>query len=59
VLGTYAAKQSELEEAVRLMTEGRVRVDGWVTAFPLSEGETAFRRMLAAEGEDIKAVLEP
>ena len=59
VLGTYAAKPSELAAAVHLMAEGRVHVDGWVKAFPLDDGVHAFRRMLAAEGDDVKAVLQP
>jgi len=41
------------------MATGRVDVQSWVHPFPLAEGETAFRRMLAAQGDDIKAVLLP
>ncbi len=59
VLGTYAATQSELAEALALMADGRVDVTSWPTVFPLDEGVTAFHRMLAAEGADLKAVLVP
>ena len=59
VFGSYTATQRELEEAVHLMAEGRISVDDWVQAFPLEEGVDAFRRMLAAEGNDVKAVLQP
>ena len=59
VFGSYTAAQAELEEAVRLLAEGRISVDDWVKTFPLDEGVEAFRRMLAAEGNDIKAVLQP
>lgn len=55
VLGTYAATQPELAEALALMP--RLDVTSWPTVFPLADGAEAFRRMHAAEG--IKAVLVP
>jgi L-iditol 2-dehydrogenase len=59
VLGTYAATQDELDEAVGLMASGRVDVTSWPALFPLDAGVEAFRRMLAARGADLKAVLCP
>jgi len=59
VLGTYAAKLEELRQALDLMASGRVDALTWVKRFPLEEGVTAFRRMLAAKGDDIKAVICP
>lgn len=59
VLGTYAATIDELKLSLDLMAAGKVDALSWVKRFPLSEGVTAFRRMLAAKGDDIKAVVCP
>lgn len=59
VLGTYAAKIEELRAALDLMAAGQVDALSWTQPFPLAEGVTAFRRMLAAHGRDIKAVVCP
>jgi threonine dehydrogenase-like Zn-dependent dehydrogenase len=59
VFGTYAAKLDELSQALDLMATGRVDALSWVQSFPLEEGAVAFRRMLAAQGTDLKAVLCP
>jgi threonine dehydrogenase-like Zn-dependent dehydrogenase len=59
VLGTYAAKIEELAHALQLMASGQVDALSWVQRFPLEEGVTAFKRMLAAKGNDIKAVICP
>lgn len=59
VLGTYAAKIEELQHALGLMASGQVDARSWVQRFPLADGVTAFKRMLAAEGADIKAVICP
>lgn len=59
VFGSYAAKISELEAAVQLMETKQVDVQSWVKTFALNEGVTAFNRMLAAERDDVKAVLVP
>lgn len=59
VFGTYAATLSDMEEAVRLMENGDIRTQEWVQTFPLDDGVNAFRRMLAGEDQDIKAVLIP
>ncbi|MCW5549454.1 MAG: alcohol dehydrogenase catalytic domain-containing protein [Opitutaceae bacterium] len=59
VLGTYAATIEELKQALDLMAAGKIETLSWVQRFPLEEGVTAFRRMLAAKGADIKAVVCP
>ena len=59
VLGTYAAKISELQHALDLMASGRVDALSWVKRFPLKDSATAFQRMLAAKGDDVKAVVCP
>ncbi len=59
IYGTYAAHPHELEQALDLMADGRVDVQSWVHAFPLADGVEAFHRMLAAQGDDLKAVLIP
>jgi L-iditol 2-dehydrogenase len=59
IYGSYAANLNELQQALGLMATGQVDVQSWVHTFPLDEGEVAFRRMLAAQGDAIKAVLIP
>ena len=59
VQGSYAATMAELQLSVDLLAQGKVDGSSWIKAFPLDEGVTAFNRMLAAEGDDIKAVLCP
>lgn len=59
VLGTYAATIEELKQALNLMAAGKIETLSWVQRFSLEDGVTAFRRMLAAKGADIKAVVCP
>lgn len=59
VLGTYAATIEELRQALDLMSAGKVDALSWVQRFSLTDGVTAFQRMLAAKGADIKAVVCP
>jgi threonine dehydrogenase-like Zn-dependent dehydrogenase len=59
VQGSYAASLDELQLAVSLLASGRVKTTDWVKTFPLVDGVEAFHRMLAAQGDDIKAVLIP
>lgn len=59
VLGTYAAKLEEMQTALELMAAGKVDVSSWPEVFPLDRGVEAFRRMLAAQGNDIKAIIKP
>ncbi len=57
--GSYAASMAELKTAVGLLANGQVDGKSWIKTFPLIEGVEAFHRMLAAQGDDIKAVLLP
>ncbi|HEY0009865.1 MAG TPA: alcohol dehydrogenase catalytic domain-containing protein [Tepidisphaeraceae bacterium] len=57
IFGTYSARLSELKEALQLIDTGQVDVTTWVQTFPLQESVHAFQRMLAAKGNDIKAVI--
>jgi hypothetical protein len=41
------------------MSAGKVDALSWVKRFSLVDGVTAFQRMLAAKGDDIKAVVCP
>jgi L-iditol 2-dehydrogenase len=59
VQGSYAASLDELAIAVDLLATGRVEGETWVKMFALTDGVEAFNRMLAAHGDDIKAVLIP
>ncbi len=59
VFGTYAATIAELREALDLMAAGKVDALSWVQRFALADGVTAFNRMLAAKGADLKAVICP
>lgn len=59
VFGTYAATIAELRQALDLMAAGKVDALSWVQRFPLADGVTAFNRMLAAKGADLKAVICP
>lgn len=59
VLGSYAASIEELQQALDLMATGQVDARSWIKRFSLEEGVAAFHRMLAARGDDIKAVVCP
>lgn len=59
VFGSYAATIDELQHALNLMSEGKVDAESWVQRFSLEDGVEAFQRMLAAKGNDIKAVVCP
>jgi threonine dehydrogenase-like Zn-dependent dehydrogenase len=59
VQGSYAASLDELKVAVDLLASGKVDGSSWIKTFPLAEGVEAFEKMLAAEGDNIKAVLLP
>jgi L-iditol 2-dehydrogenase len=59
VQGSYAATLDELKIAVDLLASGQVDGTSWIKTFPLVEGVEAFRRMLSAQGDNIKGVLLP
>lgn len=59
VIGSYAASIEELQHALDLMSEGKIDAQSWIQRFSLEDGVEAFQRMLAAKGNDIKAVVCP
>jgi L-iditol 2-dehydrogenase len=59
VFGSYAARLSELQEALDLLASGMVNTMSWSRLFSLDDGVEAFQSMLAAEGKNIKAVVVP
>jgi threonine dehydrogenase-like Zn-dependent dehydrogenase len=59
VLGSYAATMDDMRTALGLMAGGKVDPLPWVQRFPIDRGVEAFDRMLAASGDDVKAVIEP
>lgn len=59
VQGSYCASLDELKVAVGLLASGQVDGLSWIKKFALTEGVDAFQRMMAAQGDDIKAILLP
>ena len=59
VLGSYAATMDDMRQALGLMAAGDVDPLPWVQRFPIERGVEAFERMLAARGDDVKAVIVP
>jgi len=48
-----------MRTALDLMATGKVDPLPWVQRFPIERGVEAFDRMLAAKGDDVKAVIVP
>jgi threonine dehydrogenase-like Zn-dependent dehydrogenase len=59
ILGTYAAKRPELQQALDLMEQGKVDVTSWTETAPLDDAVAVFRRMLQPAATDIKAIFLP
>lgn len=59
VHGTYGAKIDDLRVALGLLASGAISTHGWTKTSDLADGQALFRRMLAAQGDDIKGVLLP
>lgn len=57
VMGSYAATQQDMEDALALIAAGKVDVGSWVHYYPLAEGRQAFYDMMAAKGDHIKSVI--
>jgi L-iditol 2-dehydrogenase len=57
VLGSYSGDMEDAAQAVDLLSSGELDMDSWTKSFPLEKGDVAFERMLAAKGDDIKAVI--
>ncbi|MFN4132757.1 MAG: alcohol dehydrogenase catalytic domain-containing protein [Candidatus Hadarchaeales archaeon] len=59
VMTSYGAAPRDLAEALALLSEKRVKIDGLIThRFRLSEAQKAFS-MVAAGGECLKVIIEP
>lgn len=57
VMGSYAATQQDMEEALALIEAGKVDVASWVHYYPLQDGKKAFFDMMAAKHNHIKSVI--
>jgi threonine dehydrogenase-like Zn-dependent dehydrogenase len=57
VMGSYAATQQDMEEAVELIASGKVDVGSWVHYYDLDQGKIAFFDMMEAKGNHIKSVI--
>lgn len=57
VIGSYAATQKDMEEALLLISEGKVDVGSWVHYYTLDRGREAFFDMLEARDNHIKSVI--
>ncbi|GAB3246471.1 2,3-butanediol dehydrogenase [Larkinella harenae] len=57
VLGTYAATQQEMGEALALIASGRVDVTSWVHYYSIENGVAAFHDMMMAKDEHVKSVI--
>lgn len=57
VMGSYAATQADLREALDLIASGQADVSSWVNYYRLEDGIDAFFNMMKAERAHIKSVL--
>lgn len=57
VMGSYAATQSDMKEALALIAAGKADVSSWVHYYPLEKGRDAFFNMMEAKGNHIKSVI--
>jgi L-iditol 2-dehydrogenase len=57
VMGSYAATQQDIEEAVALIASNKVDVSSWVHYYALEDGQAAFFNMMEAKGNHIKSVI--
>ncbi|MBX3253212.1 MAG: alcohol dehydrogenase catalytic domain-containing protein [Chitinophagaceae bacterium] len=57
VMGSYAATQQDMEEALALITDGKVDVTSWIHYYTLENGRQAFFDMMEAKDHHIKSVI--
>jgi len=57
VMGSYAATQQDMEDALVLIAEQKVDMASWVHYYSLEQGKDAFMDMLEARGNHIKSVI--
>jgi len=59
VRGAFAYSPLNFVEAIRLLDEGKVRLDPWIVEAPLTEGGQWFDRLIDAPGDVSKVLLIP
>jgi L-iditol 2-dehydrogenase len=57
VMGSYAATQQDIEEAVALIALHKVDVSSWVHYYDVEDSQAAFFDMMEAKGSHIKSVI--
>lgn len=57
VMGSYAATQQDMKEALVLIAAGKVDVSSWVHYYSIEKGREAFFDMMEAKGDHIKSVI--
>jgi threonine dehydrogenase-like Zn-dependent dehydrogenase len=58
VLGSYSGSAGDLSKSIALLASGVVSVDGWTKVFPMGDAVHGFRLMLAADGANIKGIID-
>ena len=59
VRGSFAYSSANFAAAIKLLAEGAIRLDPWVTEAPLREGGAWFDRLINAPGDVSKVLLIP
>jgi threonine dehydrogenase-like Zn-dependent dehydrogenase len=59
VRGSFAYSPANFEEALRVLAEGRMRLDPWIVEASLAEGGSWFDRLIDAPGNVAKVLLVP
>jgi L-iditol 2-dehydrogenase len=59
VSGSFACSDDDFDRAVSLAARGFVTGDGWITRLPLSDGQSAFERLVDPSTDLVKVILEP
>lgn len=57
VIGSYAATQEDLQDALNLIASGKIDMTSWVNYYDLDNGVAAFTNMMEPNGSHIKSVL--
>lgn len=57
VIGSYAATQEDLQDALDLIASGKIDMTSWINYYNLDDGVAAFYDMMEAKGSHIKSVL--
>ncbi len=57
VMGSYAATQQDMEDALSLIAAGKADMGSWVHYYSLEQGKVAFFDMMEAKGDHIKSVI--